>query len=178
MAASVTDICNAALIELGQEPVTSVFPPDSNKRAMLCSVRYDEVRRALLEAATWVCARGRAQLASAESAPPFGFPYVYQLPADFIRMVRIDDDEYWSWIVESNQLLTDVDPPANIIYIRDLTDTTIMSPMFRRTLGLELALDLCPALTQSGEKFKLVQAKLEDQRARARTAERVPRARC
>jgi len=170
VADSIVDICNKALIELGEEPILSVFPPDANKRAQLCSIKYDCARQGLLEAANWVCARARAQLAADPVAPAFGYAYAYPLPADFIRMVEIDDDEDWSWEIEGRRLLTDFDPPANIIYICDLTDTTVMTPMFRDALALELASDLCMTLTQSTDKLAQIERKVADVRGRAQSA--------
>jgi len=168
VADSVVDICNAAMVALGEDPIVSLN--DTTKRASLCALRYDCVRQGVLRSHLWSCARGRAQLPALATAPPFGYQTAFQLPADCLRLFELEDDETWDWVVEGQQVLCNCDPPLNIIYVRDLTDTTVMDAMLRDVIALELAVDLCQPLAQSADKQKLIQARLDDVRAKAQTA--------
>ena len=62
MATSVIEICNNALVDLGEEPITSLA--DNTKAARLCNQRWPAVRDAVLRAHPWNCAVTLARLAA------------------------------------------------------------------------------------------------------------------
>lgn len=167
MADSVVDICNASLVALGEDPITSLS--DATKRASLCALRYDGVRVGVLEGYPWHCATSRALLPALIDVPLFGYANAFQLPADCLRVIKLDNDEDGPWIVEGRTLLCNASAPLGIIYIFDLTDTTRMAPMLRDVIALELAVDLCEALNQSDTRIQRLQQRLENLRPRAQT---------
>lgn len=150
---SITGICNAALIALGEDPVTAVFPPDPVKRAILCSQRYDAVRRELLRKHPFHCARAQVQLAASATKPLFKWANAFPLPADFIRLWGVDpdnvDQNLTTWEVVDGQILTNEQAPLDLDYVRNLTDPTRFDPLFARCLALALADDIAEALTAS-----------------------------
>ena len=154
---SIVGICNAALIALGEDVITSLNDP--TKAAILCSAKYDQERRELLASQPWACAKKQASLAANPTAPIFGWNNAYPLPADYIRMWDMDDQRGWSnpkWEIQGDQILTDEDAPLNIEYIYDLQDPTLFSPLFAKTLALALAKVLAEPLTQSTERKQTV----------------------
>lgn len=165
---SIVSICNIAMIALGEDLVTSVFPPDNNKRAILASQRYDDTRRAVLRSHPWNCAMRQAQLAASPTAPLFGASNAYPLPADFLRVAWLCDSDGsvqdTPYDVMGNALLTDADAPVNLVYIRDLQDPSQFDPLLVHGLGYGLAGELAEPLTQStakrDEMLKILEGKL------------------
>lgn len=156
---SPVSICNGALIALGCDPIVSIAPPDANKRAALCAVRYNPVRRTMLRRRPWSCAKWQASLAASPTAPAFGPGNAYTLPTDFLRFWEVDANGDWidppKWITVGSQVLTDSGAPLNIWYVRDLQDCTVMDSLLVRCIELALAADLAIALTQDqGRKDK------------------------
>ena len=159
---SPTGICNAALVALGEDLIASFTPPDGSKAGRLCATRYDPVRRMVLRATPWSCAKALAVLSASATTPAFGWGFQYQVPADFLRLWSAADDgddnnDAWNWSAEpwemvGNTIQTDNAGPLNVLYIRDLTDCTIMDALLVQAIGLHLAADIGLALTGSMEK--------------------------
>ncbi len=165
---SVVSICNSALVALGEDLITALT--DNTKRAILCNLRYDPVRRAALRSHPWNFAKAQANLAASTTDPLFDYDWAYPLPADFIRFwdESSDDNDEPELEIYGNQVLTDDAPPLGIIYVQDVQDPTRFDALFVQLLALELAFDLCEPLTQSGDKLKDVSARLTEKRTMAR----------
>lgn len=73
---TVTDICNRALIQLGQAPITIIS--DSPQ----CEVMYPAARDFLLSAYRWTFATVRQELAELAATPLGDFDHVYRLPVE------------------------------------------------------------------------------------------------
>jgi len=160
---SIVSICNIALIALGESAIVSLQDP--YKRAILCNARYDQVRREVLRAHPWNCAKRRAQLAANATAPAFGFSAAFPLPGDYIRLAELPDWDDPKYAVEDGQLLGDFTAPLNLIYIYDLQDPTRFDPLLVAALGYALAAELAEPLCQDTSKqqsmLKLLQGKLD-----------------
>jgi hypothetical protein len=168
---SIVGICNAALIALGEHPITSLTDP--TKRAILCGVKYDQVRRELLRMHTWSCAKRLASLAASATAPAFRWGNAYPVPADFIRLWDVEggvDRDDATWEVSNGLIYTDEDAPLQLEYICDLQDPTQFDPLFSKCLGLSLAVELAEPLTQSGDKLNRVTSRLANIMPDARLA--------
>ena len=99
--ASETDICNAALAELGDSAtVASISPPSGSVQAVQCARFYPICRDALLEMHTWGFATKRIQPALLAETPPTPWAYAYQAPSDVLNFISITDpnatDDYSS----------------------------------------------------------------------------------
>ena len=169
MAAGDSDvsICNAALAELGEDPIISLA--DNTRRAVLCNLRYSPIRRAVLRAHPWRCARKRVQLAALSTAPLFDYSYAYQKPADYIRAYDLPADDLPRWEVEGDTLVSDITPPLDLLYIYDLQDVSRMDALLVDAIGLALAVALAMPLTQSVDKKASAKQDYEDRLAEAKT---------
>ncbi len=149
------DIYNVAAVAIDQEPLTS--PDQQNKLGRLCRARYVACRRFVLRGFPWNCARGRVQVGADPTAPVFGYANQYLLPADFLRVISVNNNLNANWRVEGlvnaagvpigQGLLTDEGAPLQLIYIRDLVDVTRMDPMLVRAIGYDLGAEIAMAMT-------------------------------
>lgn len=166
---SVVSIGNIALIALGENPVTSIFPPDNTKRAIVLSQRYDDVRRFVLRSHPWNCARKQAVLAASATTPPFQWDYAYPLPSDFIRMSEgLPENDRAVWEIVGNQLCTDEAPPLDLDYICDLQDPTLFDPGLVHAVAYAIVAELGLAITGSVAKVAKAQQTLDGKMATAR----------
>jgi hypothetical protein len=148
MAISVVGICNSALLKLGSERISSLS--DDNKRAIACNERWEVVRDEVLMDHPWNFALKRAELSEDATAPTWGFDSRYPLPADCLRVLKTEDDDYGRvpWKVEGRYILTDA-TEMKILYIAQITDPTYYTPKFAEVAALRLAADLAYHLAQS-----------------------------
>lgn len=154
---SEVSICNIALTMLGEKSITSLG--DDSKQARYCSLRYEDIRNAVLRAHPWNCALARVQLARLADDPAFGWAYQYELPNDYLRIVRLEnmEDEY---VIEGSALLTDISP-CRIIYVKLLTDTTLFDPLLCQAIATRLAWELAKPITGSTEIMDRMERKYD-----------------
>lgn len=143
---SQVDICNRALIRLGADTITSIT--DNTKEARLLNILYDQVRRELLRLHPWNFAVKRVILASdPDSAPDFDFYYAFPLPSDCIRILKVANNDY-SYKIENGYMLSNVDAPE-VIYIADITDTSVYDSLFSTMFSLRLSSEIAYNLTNN-----------------------------
>lgn len=167
---SIVGICNLALVQgLGQDPITALS--DNRKAAILCSLNYDQTRRAMLRSHLWNFSIKRTQLSASATAPPFGFAYAFSLPADFMRVVPAvgEDSNQEKWRIEGQQLLSDDDGAMDLIYVYDCQDPTLFDPLFVQALAYGLAAELAIPITQDKALRSSMEAMREARLASART---------
>ena len=154
--ASEVDICNSALIKLGDENTISALGEDG-REGETCELMYPLVRDRLLAAHPWNFAIGRSTLTKDTTNPAFEYTSQYHLPGDFFRAIKLyDSDERWK--IETNtagekRLVTD-EAAAKLIYIRKITDTAQFSPLFVETLSTILAAEMAEVITGSTQKAR------------------------
>ena len=148
MATSWTEVVNLALIDLGADRITSL--DDDNNRASLGATLYPQARDEVLRSHPWNSATARARLAALATAPAFGFAAQYQLPADCLRVLRVNDAEAEDlWKVEGRVLLCDLGAPLDILYVQRVTDPSGLDPLLVSAIAAQLAMRLARALYQS-----------------------------
>lgn len=158
---SVVSICNLAMIALGEDLVTSVFPPDNTKRAILLNASYDPARRALLRSHPWGCNKSQAQLAAATVVPKFTYTMAYAVPADYLRIDGLPENR-WAIYEEMNLpgvgqcIVTNETAPLNVVYGFDLQDPTKFDALLVKVLALDLAATLAYPIGK-GERLKAIQ---------------------
>lgn len=157
MATSIVDICNNALIRIGSKTITSLS--DGDKVANSCNTIYERTRDSLLRMHLWNFAVKRSQLASEETAPSFGYAYSYPLPADFIRVVRLEDS-YSSYKIEQGKLVTDASS-VKLVYISRIEDVAKFDPLFTEALILTLAINLSYILIGSNGREQSLKQELD-----------------
>lgn len=161
--ASVTEIYNEALGLLGAQKISD--PSDTGVAAIVTSV-YATCRQSLLESHPWNFALTRAELAQEVDTPTFEFDYQYTLPADYLRLVKFYNPSS-KWLEEGGKILSD-DSSLKCIYIKDVTDPNLMSPLFRKTLAIDLALAIGYTITQNNSLLAQLEVKRRDTFARAK----------
>ena len=162
--ASVVDICNGALNQLGASTILTLT--EDSKNARLCNGRFTQVRDAVFRSHPWNCLQKRVQLAADSDAPAWGFTTQYTLPADCLRVLTILDYDA-DYKIEGRKILTD-NSTMKILYISRVTDPNEYDELLRETLSAALAADIAYAVTSSNptasNMYKLFQDKLKDAR--------------
>ena len=162
--ASVVDICNGALNQLGATTILSLT--EDSKNARLCNSRYTQVRDALFRTHPWNCLQKRIQIAADSTAPAWGFTYAYTLPADCLRLLKILDYDS-NYKVEGRKVLSNTET-MKILYVARVTDPNEYDELLRETLSASLSADIAFAVTSnnttSQNMYQLYQEKLKDAR--------------
>jgi len=151
--ATVIEICNEALIAIGEDTIISLS--DNNKPARLLTRLYERSRDQLLRAHLWNFATKRKALAQNSVTVSFQYTYEYQLPTDFIRLVDIDASLDYiepDYTIEGHAVLCDYDS-LKIKYIYQVTDPNIMTADFRTLLSAFLGMKLAIPLTDNRSRY-------------------------
>lgn len=147
MAISEITICNHALMLLGQTQLITTLDEESTS-ARLCNSRYEGNLEELLYAYQWPSCMKRASLATPIDTVPWGSENVFELPADCIRIMKMNKDITQDWRVEGGFLLTDSNT-AEVKYVFKNTVPTTYEPSMRDCLSARLAWQIAYALTGS-----------------------------
>ena len=162
--ASVVEICNGALNQLGATTILSLT--EDSKNARLCNSRYTQVRDGVFRSHPWNCLQKRVEIAADTTAPAWGFSYAYTLPADCLRLLRILDYDS-NYKVEGRKILSNTSS-MKILYIARITDPNEYDELLRETLSASLAADIAFAVTSNNttatNMYNLFQDKLKDAR--------------
>lgn len=140
-----TEICNVALTFLGEEVIGDIADN------VQCVLYYPTCRDHLLRKHTWNFAEKRQTLAQITAGPIFEFKYKFQLPNDYIKVIRLynDDTEYR---IEGKTLLTN-SSSVKLIYTARIIDPNVFDSMFITALQFRLASYLAIGLKQSNSLF-------------------------
>ena len=162
--ASVVDICNGSLNQLGATTILSLT--EDSKNARLCNSRYTQVRDAVFRSHPWNCLQKRIELAADSTAPAWGFKYQYTLPSDCLRLLVILDYDS-DYKVEGRKVLSNTST-MKILYVSRVTDPNEYDELLRETLSAALGADIAYGVTSSNpvaqNMYKLFQEKLRDAR--------------
>lgn len=160
--ASQTDICNRALTKVGATRITNIN--ENSKSARVMSVLWDTVRKAELRRRFWKFAIIRTALPALNEKPAWGYNTAFQLPADFLRLVQVNDtfavpamtdyrdQDDSAYQIEGNQILTIFNAPLKIRYVQDVTDPGKFDALFVEAIASKLAYEACEEITQSLSK--------------------------
>jgi hypothetical protein len=162
--ASIVDICNSALNQLGASTILSLT--EDSKNARLCNARYASVRDAVFRSHTWNCLQKRASLASDVATPSWGFEKQFTLPSDCLRLITILDSSY-DYRVEGRKIVSNLDS-MKILYVARVEDPNEYDELLKETISAALAADIAYAITSSNpvatQMYNLYQTKLKDAR--------------
>jgi len=141
--ASIVEICNSALNQLGASTILSLT--ENSKNGRICNSRYDTVKDAVLRSHPWNCATKRQILAQDTDTPAWGFVYQYTLPSDCLRVLAIEnyDSDYK---IEGRKILSN-DSEISLIYISAISDPNEMDVLLREVIGSALAADIAYEVT-------------------------------
>lgn len=173
MSISQTAIVNVCMTLLGEDRVASI--DDNVKQARAAKAMWDVSRDSLLAAYNWSFAKARASLSPLAEAPLNQFSRKFLMPSDCLRVIMVssvyvglDLTDYRGtpteeYCIEGREILTDLENPLPIRYVKRVTDTTLFQPNFSKGLGAQLAMDLCEELTQSETKIENARIFLREQ---------------
>ena len=165
--ASVVQICNSALNQLGAASITALT--DNSKNARLCNERYNTVRDSVFRSHPWNSLIKRIQLAQNTATPVYGFSYQFNLPSDCLRVLTID--AYNSdFKVEGSKILCN-ESSIKLVYVSQVTDPNEMDVLLRETIAAALAADIAYAITANLQVTKLMQERYEFKISEARHAD-------
>ncbi len=154
------DICNSALSKLGVVRIAALT--DKSKQARLCNQQYSKNRDKLLRMHPWNFATRRVILNPLVSVPPFGFLHEFQIPADNLKIYKVNNSASTDsgvrpttmpYKVEGDKILSN-DTSINLFYIQKFTNVSLMDTTFTELLAVLLAADISYALIQSGTLTK------------------------
>ena len=148
--ASEIEICNRALIKIGEKTILSL--DDNSKRARICKVLYEPTRDYVLRSHPWNFAVKRVELAQNTLGPVYDYAYSYELPTDCIR-VLIPSREIWEYSIEGTTLVTDY-PGAMLKYIARIVDPNVFDEAFREALACKIAAESALTLTDNDPRHK------------------------
>ena len=162
--ASVVDICNGALNQLGASTILSLT--EDSKNARLCNARYTQVRDSLFRSHFWNCLIKRVELARDTATPSWGFSYQFTLPADCLRVITILNYDY-DYKIEGRKILAN-HATVKIQYVARIEDPNQYDELLRETISAALAADIAYAITSSNptasNMYTLFQDKLREAR--------------
>ena len=158
MAQSQIDIWKSTCVRLGIN--TLISPTDISPQATILRTQYDNNRRAELRKYVWSFSIKRVQLPSTTITPAFGYNTAFNLPDDFIRLIRPYETNC-DWVIEGGQILSNNNYSSsgsilNLRYVSDVKDVTLFDSLFYDTLSISLAIDCCEALTNSSSKKQIL----------------------
>lgn len=162
--ASVVDICNGSLNQLGASTILSLT--EDSKNARLCNARYTQVRDSLFRSHPWNCLMKRTELAKDTEKPSWGFTAQFTLPADCLRVITILNYDY-NYKVEGRKIVANHDT-LKMQYVARITDPNQYDELLRETISAALAADIAYAVTSSNpvasNMYNLFQDKLKEAR--------------
>ena len=157
MATSEVQICNRALLRIGQKSTIAALT-ESSAAAQACRLIYEPARDEMLEEFPWPWAKKQATLALLEDEERTPWSYAYALPADCIKARHIwtgirrpANDERIPFEIQTKDdltgpmLLTDQED-VELIYTAKVTAVNVFSPLFADALAWKLAIDLAMGL--------------------------------
>ena len=178
------DIFNRVLVKCGQRPLLSLSDARPEQRAI--DRVYDSAVEKLIEGALWKFASRSEELQPSDTASTqFGYQYAYENPTDYVRVIRISDNERFrptlrDFMFEGDFLFADCSP----LYLQYVSDDPAYgldvgkwTPSFADALVDELVVRTSPFLMGAGvqqvEQFEK-QAKRSFYMAKGRDAVNQP----
>lgn len=152
--ASQTSISNRALLEMGQNPISSV--DDGSKAANIIKEVWEDLTREILESHTWKFAKKWANVASdaAYTMVDEDWDYAYAVPSDYVRMSKTEDNETVKFARRGAYLLTNEESPFKFEYIQYISDTTLWPQHFINAMVARLQSVLATPLSTKSSKMK------------------------
>ena len=144
--ASVVQICNSALNQLGASSITALT--ENSKNARICNERYETIRDAVYRSHPWNCLVKRVQLAHC------------------LRVLQIKDYNS-DYKIEGRKLLIE-QSSVYLIYLAIETDVNQLDILLRETISAALAQDMAYAITSNLQVAKLMAEKYQAKLSEAR----------
>ena len=170
---SAVEIANQALTKIGADRITSFS--DETTPARVMSTIYEPTKTSLLRSYPWNCAIKREKLAQLADEPLNEFPFQYQLPEGFIKLLDVWAGEQKmdrpgaamrAWAVEGDKLLTH-DQNLNIKYVANIESQDMdahVEEAFVAKLASEASYAIQASNTNQDALLGIYQMKLDEAR--------------
>lgn len=146
--ASKVEICNLALTQLGADRITNIDDDSENARKM--NAVYDRILRSMLRKHPWNFASKESALATLSETPVnTEYTYVFQLPSDFVRLVKTDLEETDDYKILGKKIYSN-EESLILKYIYFCEDPNQYDDLFIDAFAARLASEL--AFSISGDK--------------------------
>lgn len=151
------DICNQALLLLGQPSITTLdTDTDDSKAVEYCARAYESCRVSLLSQVNWKFAMDRVELVEDTSIsaliPDDTWAYAFDLPTDFLRLVETSVSEFE---ISGGYFYCNQDDDVFILYVADV-DEGQMPVTFTAALAALIARDICFAMTGDAKLLEVL----------------------
>lgn len=151
------EIYNRTLVKLGQRPLATLSDQRPEQRAV--DRVYDATVQSLIEGALWKFASRSDELQPSDTATSqFGYQFVYEQPEDYVRIIRISDNQRFrptliDFLFETGFIYCDCSP----LYLQYVSNDAAHGynlgawpASFANAVVDELALRTAPYLTGAG----------------------------
>ena len=137
-------LINIALSRIGDAPIISL--EEAKPQARKAVAFFNNSRRTMLRKHPWNFAIHEVELARLPDAPSFEYAYAFQLPADYLRVVKIHNTRRHK--VQGRNILTD-ETVCKLVYVRDIEDPALWDAAFADAFAWQLAADMSYGSTAS-----------------------------
>ena len=162
--ASKVEICNQALLKLGQPAIMSL--DDDSPRARQCFQEFEAALGATLRSYPWPFAIVRKELARRTEKPPFGFAYYYELPVDVARIVDMYTGNF-AYNIEGRYVATNSEYVA-MRYVSKKVPVEQLDEQTVEVVSLALAARLAIIITENAQLKDMLYMEHERALAQAR----------
>lgn len=168
--ASNLDICNAALVELGADPIADFT---ATKIGRTAKTLYDMEKPRLMRLHPWNFLKLRGVLGSPLAAPLFDWLYQFELPGDLIRLIQVGKRDYpidYELVHRANGaggLMTNV-TPVPIVYLDGSMAEANWPSWYVDLMTKAMLARLAYAVTNSRTMAEDAKKAFEDELARCR----------
>ena len=156
--ASETEIATAALLRLGEKPISSF------SESQLANKTFAIHRDALIRAHPWNFAMREASLAADASTSNWRFAYAYTRPAAptyCLRVWSVNNPDNYQWKVEGRKIVTDLGAPLEIEHLWRVEDPYQWDALFVEAMIAKLAMEWAQPLVKDGDLVKEVTDEFE-----------------
>jgi hypothetical protein len=168
MPLSQVQICNLALSRIGITQAIDSIDEASNE-ARQCKLLFDPCLEDLISSHDWPFANRIAELGLVEENPTPSWTYSYRLPADYLKVNFIEEDDSEEFQISSDAsgglFYSNLDS-VTLNYTASITDIGIIPTDVAWVLAGKLAYELAPALSRSDSvierAFRWYQDKLRE----------------
>lgn len=157
-------------------------PDEDTESARQAKAVYDQIVGAEIEAHAWYFAKRQAALPASATAPDFKYQRAFNLPADFARLVELNDNWVFSvmryvdaspvppYELFGRAIFTNIDAPLKISYLSNavVADPTMWPALFGNVASAALAVRLAMPLTKSEGMVSLAEKVYQKELVRAR----------
>lgn len=165
------DVANIALATMLGTSAISDFN-ESSKEARTVALRFDNARDRFLASHPWNFAKARSEIAADTNGPAFGWARSFTLPADFLRVVRVNGylDQGLRYEIEGRKIVTDMTAPLQLVYVSQVEDYNVWDSIaldaFAAFLASEVAMPLMQDRQLRNDMVQLYNDKIAEARGK------------